>query len=241
MGEIKRGQESRDPSERENRFHERMGQLVPVFLEIRERMGVKEDIGFGYLPEFHSEGISLGGLAEIRKTKLGDIKYGAPAGLGQSYQEALPKEEEKNILVMPGFLDKKQRMVSIYDPCEEWDTKGEFSHLTDAPDDVFVGLIAHELAHSYNARSKFPPEVRAALEKRHKDISPDSKYKWRYDTDDEEEMDIIAGLFGYKEQVVAKIDFMIDRINRTGPHFKGREHVLKELEARKQQVLKYCP
>jgi len=241
MGEIRREQENQDPQERESRFHERMEQFVPTFLEIREKMGIKDDIGFGYLPEFHSEGISLGGLPDIKRTKKGDIEYSVQGWLLQIEQEKLAKEEEKNILVMPKHLEHKQRIVSIHDPHEKWDTKGEFPHLIDAPDDVFIGLIAHELAHSYNSRSKLPPEVRSILEKRYKDNRPGSKYKWSYDTHDEEEMDVIASLFGYKDQVVANLDFMIDRINKMGPYFRNKQHIIKSLEVRKQQVLKYCP
>ncbi|MEK7540808.1 MAG: hypothetical protein AAB529_01015 [Patescibacteria group bacterium] len=240
MGEIRREQENQEPSEREDRFHERMTQLVPTFLEIRKKMGIKEDIGFGYLPEFHGTGISMGGLPDIKKTKAGDIKYSVQGGLLQVCQEKLPKEEEKNILVMPKHLESKQRIVSIHDPFEEWDKSKTFTHLVDAPDDVFIGLIVHELAHSYNSRSKFPPKVRSVLENRQKKEDPDNKYKWSYDTHDEEEMDIIASLFGYKNQVIAKLDFMIDRMNKTGPNFRNRQYIIESLEDRKQQVLKYC-
>ncbi|MCX6760413.1 MAG: hypothetical protein NTW46_03680 [Candidatus Nealsonbacteria bacterium] len=226
--------------ERDDRFRERLAQLVPSFLEIRVKMGVKEDVGFGYLPKFHSEGISLGGLPDIKRTKKGDIEYSVQGRFLQIRQEKLAKEEEKNILVTPKHLERKQRIVSIHDPHEEWDTKGEFPHLIDATDDVFVGLIAHELTHSYNSKSKLPLEVRSVLEKRYKDNDPGSKYKWRYDTSDEEEMDIIASSFGYKDQVVANLDFMIDRMNRMGPYFRNKQHIIKSLEVRKQQVLKYC-
>lgn len=241
MGEIRRGEEKQEPVEREARFHERMERLVPTFLEMREKMGVKDDIGFGYLPEFHTEGISLGGLPDIKRTKKGDIKYSVQDGLLQADQEKLSKKDEKKILVMPGHLEKKQRIVSIHDPVEEWDESGNFPHLTDAPEDVFVGIIAHELAHSYNTKTKLPPQVESVLKNRYKDNNPDGKYKWRYDTANEQEMDIIAGLFGYKEQVIAKLDFMIDRIGRMGEHFKNKQYIINSLEARKQQVLKYCP
>jgi len=238
MGEIRHEQESQDPLEREGQFRERMEQLVPTFLEIREKMGAGEDVGFAYLPEVIEGGISSGSLPRISRKKNGRIECDSMGFFMSVSKKELPEEREKDIFVMPKDSARKKRVVSIADPFDEY---YEGPKLLEASDDVFVGLIAHELAHSYNTKTKFPPEIRAVLEKRYKDNDPDSKYKWQYDTHDEEEMDVLAALFGYKDQVVARLDFMLDRMSRMAPHFRNKDYIIKGLEARKQQVLKYCP
>lgn len=224
----------------EDPLRERLTQLVPVFLEIRKRMGIKENIGFGFLPKVHGEGYSLGSLPEITRSKKGKINYSVPKSFGiGADKEELSEEEAKNILVMPKVSKGKGNIVSIVDLFyEERNTK--MTNLMDAPDDVFVGIIAHELAHSYNSRSKFPPEISNILGKRYKKKFPDNTDGWRYDTHNEQEIDIITSLFGYKKQVIAKIDFMIDRFSKFGPYFKEKQHTIKSLEDRKQQVLEYC-
>lgn len=228
--------EEQEASEREYRFRERMEQLVPTFLEVREKMGIGKEVGFGYLREVHRDSHSLGTLPEIKKTRQGRIKYSVPGSFGKVHQENLPEEERKNILVMPKG-ERKQRVVSVCDPYEDWDAK--LANLIDAPDDIFIGIIAHELAHTFNSKTKFTLEVRNILENRHRKNG--GKEKWNYNTNNEEETDIIASLFGYKKEVIAKIDFMIDRFNKMGQYFKNREGVIKSLEVRKQQVLEYCP
>jgi len=231
----------------EGRFHERLVRLAPTFLDVRKKMGIKDNVGFGYLPETHRSESSLGALPAIKKDEKGKIRYSIAGFLGPGRVFIdLSEKDEKNILVMPvapKSSESEQAIVSICDDWEEWDkNQSPFAdNLINAPDDVFIGLIAHELAHSYGSESKFPPEIRSILENRHREIYPEIKREWRYDTTDEEEIDIIASLSGYKEQVIAKIDFMIDRFNKYGPYFKEKERVIKSLETRKQEVLKYCP
>ena len=236
------GEQPEEEPEREGRFCERLKNLAPAFIEIRERMGIGESVGFGYLPEVHSEGQSLGALPEIKRMKSGDIEYSVTGRLQQTYWEKLPKEKEINIIVPPKYLGRRSKIVSVCDPYAKWDTSGEFSSLIDASDDVYIGIIAHELAHTYTSKSKFSPEVRKVLSDRCKKEFPDTaeKWKWQYDVNDEQEVDIIASLFGYKDQIIAKIDFMLDRFNKLGPYAKGRDYAIKSLENRKKQVLEYC-
>lgn len=219
-------------------IRERLERLVPVFLEIRAQMGVGENIGFGSLREVHGEERTLGSLPDIRRSKKGEIKYSIPGFLGQVQQEPLSSEEAKNILVMPKPSGKRERIVSIYDPDEDLGERIE--SLVDAPDEIIIGLIAHELAHSYDAKTKFPSKILSVLEKLHKEEQLDSKDKWKYDTTNEPEIEIIAALFGYKEQIIAKIDFMLNRLNQFGPYLRGKQYMIESLEFRKQQVIKYC-
>lgn len=226
--------------DRKNRLHERLKQLTPAFLEIRKKMGIGENIGFGSLPKVHSEQHTLGALPDIIKTKEGRIKYSCSGFLGQIYQEKLSRKEAQDIFVMPNPSgQKEQRIVSVCDPYAEWNA--EMANLTDAPDAVFVGVIAHELAHCFNPRSKFPPEIICVLKNRFRKENPNIKSNWSYGGSDEQEIDIIAASFGYKEQIIAKIDFLISRLNKFGPYFKEKERIIKSLELRRQQVLKYCP
>lgn len=224
-------------------LRERLRRMVPTFLEIRKRMGIGENIGLGSLLAVHGEGHSLGALPEITSTKEGKIRYSVP-GLfvapALEHEELSAEEARKNILVMPRSAKRDKLIVSIYDPREELDAEKEFAHLSDASDDLFAGIIAHELAHTYTAKTKFPPEVQDAMQKRRKKEFPDERGNWRYDGS-EEETDLIAALFGYKKQVIEKNTFMIDRLKKHGPHLRGKERMLQLLERRKKQIIEYCP
>lgn len=238
---ISQKKELQDPKvflERKNKFYERLKQLVPVFLEVRRRMGLGENIGFGFLEQVHSGGDSLGSLPEIKKSKNGNIEYSVPASfIGQIKYANMLDAGKKNILIMPEFSENT-RIVSIFDPYEEWNF--EWSNLIDAPDDVFIGAIAHELVHTFDFSDKLPPQILEVLENRFREDHPDFEGDWEYKYGSEEEIDIAASLFGYKKQIIAKIDFVIDRLSKFGPHAK-KDSAIKELQQRKQQVLKYCP
>jgi hypothetical protein len=226
-------------SEQKDQFRSRIEQLVPIFLSAREKMGINEDVGFGSLPRVHSGGDTLGCLPDIIETEAGKIEYSIPGLLTQTLTEELTEEQRKNIPIMPDLTkSRKGRIVSIYDPYSEWDKDKKFG---DIPDEVYVGVIAHELAHSFNSKTKFSQEMIDALQASLAEQYPSLKGKWGYDTTNEEAMDLIAALFGYKEQIIAKIDFMIGRFNKMGPYFKNKERVIKSLEVRKQHVLKFCP
>ncbi|MFA5926506.1 MAG: hypothetical protein WC831_06330 [Parcubacteria group bacterium] len=197
-----------------------------------------KNIGFGFLEQVHSGGDSIGSLPEIRKMEEKNIKYSVPGSfVGQVEYINMSGEEMNNILVLPEFSENT-RIVSIFDPYEEWNS--EWSNLMDASDDIFIGAITHELVHAFDSGIKLPPQIIAVLENRFREEYPDFEGEWQYNRGNEEEIDIIASLFGYKKQIIAKIDFVADRLSKFGPHAK-KDSAIEELHRRKQQVLKYCP
>jgi len=57
----------------------------------------------------------------------------------------------------------------------------------------------------------------------------------------EAEIDVIAGVFGYRKEILAKINFMLNRLDATGQFFKNRKKVIESLRKRKEAVLQHCP
>ncbi|OGY90745.1 MAG: hypothetical protein A3B31_03745 [Candidatus Komeilibacteria bacterium RIFCSPLOWO2_01_FULL_53_11] len=229
-------QETR-PNESTEKLRERLSQLVPAFLEIRQKMGFDDRIGFGFLEEVHSGGISLGSLPTVKKLEGSRRKYSLPGLLGQETYETMTEEDKKNILIMPN-PQHQGKIVSVFDPSYDWGDGRK--RLINASDDLFIGVIAHELAHDFTFGSQLPKHIVDILIKRLNNEHGITYKSWR-GSGNEEEIDIIASLFGYKDQIIEKIDFMIERVQQYGPRFKNKERIIKELECRKQQVLKYCP
>lgn len=225
------------PGERIEKLRERLKLLVPKFLEIRQKMGFDDRIGFGFLKEVHEGEITLGSLPTIKKSQRnGQRKYSTPNFLVGVFYKNISEEDEKNILIMPN-PDREGKIVSVFDPAYEID---KWEKLANASDDVFVGIIAHELAHEFKSGSQLPQNINHVLKQRLEDEYGIKHKNWQAGND-EEEIDIIASSFGYKDQIIAKLDFVIKRIGEYGPYFKEKERLIRELERRKQQVLKYCP
>ncbi|MDD5589997.1 MAG: hypothetical protein PHQ47_02385 [Candidatus Portnoybacteria bacterium] len=216
-------------------FKQRLKRFAPKFLEIRQKMGLAEDIGLASLPEIHLRDISLGALPEIRKTEEENLEYTAPGLVGQVQWRNLSSNDEKNILIWPEFSGETARVVSIFDPDLE-----DAKNLLEADEDVLVGLAAHELAHAFSEKT-LPPETKKILEDRFRNKPHGEKEEWRYHGDDESEIDLAAALSGYKKEVTAKLDFVLERIGQMGPYFKNKERIIEELKSRKNDVLAYCP
>jgi molybdopterin synthase catalytic subunit len=164
----------------------------------------------------------------------------------------LPKQERGNVVVMPNLEAQDKQIVSVFD---HYSPLPEDVNLLKTPDDTFIGIIVHELAHEFdkkNDRKKLPVITRKILEKQRQNIKSGKtrlENRNEYFAQDETEVDIIAASFGYTKQIVAKIDFMIDRFKTMAPKWKIERSIsdpspqdwIEELEFRKQQVLKYCP
>ena len=247
----KRSYESRE-EEHESKLRERLKELIPVFLEIREKMGLGDDIGFGFLRAIH-KGESLGGLPELRGKQLKNLKYSVPAMIVGVEYVNLSEQDRANVLLMPNLEAKNKRVVSVYD---SYSDDPEVTNLLEEPSAI-VGVITHELSHVFDGkdgRRKLPPEMQDVLKKRKLDFDSGEKSFGNVNEvwgNEEAEVDIIGALFGYKEQIVSKVDFMLQRLGKIREKLGdsyimyaiGRISVgdlIQELEFRKQQVLEYC-
>ncbi|MFA6410037.1 MAG: hypothetical protein WCW26_00465 [Candidatus Buchananbacteria bacterium] len=244
--------EKQEALERRSRFLLRLEDMAPMFLEARKKMGLGENIGFGSLPIAHGDLQTIGCLPKIKLSADGGISYDAYGFLGEIYETNLSEEEKKGILINPQPAANQQlRLVSLADPIEEPSEDdhlfyNEVPYLVDAPDDVYAGTIAHELAHCFDDETKIPPEIIKVLKYRQQQEYPDLIKEWHYNEGNhdsvEEDVDLIAAMLGYKQEIITKINFMLDRINRRIKYKNIYvESTIEHLERRKQQVLKYCP
>ena len=124
------------------------------------------------------------------------------------------------------------------------------------------GFIAHELSHMVKEFKKVPKTIQNVLKKRRVDFKSVQKeiiLSAKKDKKDEDlalieddrikanreaEIDMIASLLGFKDCIIAKLDFMEAYLERykweNGPGLLTKEKALKQIRFRKREVLRYC-
>lgn len=246
---------------------DRLRLLAPKFLEIRQKMGVAEEIGLASLPLAH-EGYTSNMVTTIEIDSLGDVRYGTQInfGLGMG-KELLPSDgSEGAIVVMPQENGKQMKAVSIYQrrfyPLPKFSLEeNKFIipslyqpevRLVTASEQVFEGFFAHELAHCLvDGGYKLPEYIEDVLMQRRQEAKTLSekeyeRYSQEFDSTDHSEIDIIAALFGYKEQVLAQLQYVIDGLktypasDRRGEIHTSPLDAIKSLEIRMSEVRRYC-
>ena len=229
-------------------LRERLKPFVPKFLEIRDRFGLGSDIGFGSLPEVHGA-YTLGSVTTFAKTDQG-LHYMVPGLLFADYAKLDAKASE-GILVMPDVTAERPRLISIYQRKGYHEGSAVEERLLTASDDVFVGIIAHELAHPLAEKPDKPDVVTKFLRRRRDDFvkyADDPNGVDMFDLSDEAEFDVIASLYGYKDEILAKLRYAAACLST----YQGADdldysltkthgYAINETQARIKEVERYCP
>lgn len=220
----------------------RLRTLEPTFLDIKRRMGVKDEIGLGVIPETHGT-YSLGQLMPAQQE--GETTYYETQDFFFGHERRTANPEF--IIVRPGNSETSS-LVSIFQRKGLFE-KGEIEErLLKAPDSVFEGALAHELGHDVERKTQRSDFVDAYLIKERSDRAALGINVDIFDPDVlEANIDVIAALFGYKTQVLAKLEYMIqclktykgaDDTIRGG--FKTAGRAIEECQERIAKVQRYA-
>ena len=229
---------------------ERLQGLTPKFLYIRGAMGVGPEVGFGSLPLTHvsGEGFSIATLPHIKPIGEGNpiLHYQILSGIFGSEVKyiAMNPFDAQRILVDPEDRGNDQAILSIYPP---YSIETAETQLVDAPDEVFEGAIAHELAHLIDGGVyPIPLVVQDFIERRNRDLqtfinssdpSDRTRYNEEYDRTNEAVQDVIAGLLGFKKQSLATLQYVIRCVQTKEVYRKAA--LTEMLQRRAREVEKY--
>lgn len=255
----------------DSKLLERLKDLKPKFFEIMTRMRrtVERDIGFGSLTKLHYVE-SLESMIDLRETENG-LVYPTPA-LGFEhdlpdlyyYKEMsneeldasmpidvlLDEEDKRRIVVMPetGGLSFPS-LISIYQH-REFRGDSKDVQLVEASDNVFEGMIAHQIARLFVFDRTYPWFITDFFESKgllacqiKRAEGPESSV-FRFGS--EGTHDVIASLFGYQDQIIAKLQFMgrctsayAENPNTDPSLLPGLDRLLQTTDMKIEAVKKY--
>lgn len=252
----------------DSKLLERLRNLKPNFMEIMSRMRrvVQKNIGFGSLPKLHYVE-SLESMRALRETENGLVYPTPPLGFTHDLDdgtemsdeelyafipvdEILNEEARNRIIVMPetGGLSLPL-LISIY---QHRDFRGDSKdvQLVEASDDVFEGMIAHQIATLFVSDRNYPWFITDFFASKGlntcrivEDEEIDSS-GFRFGS--EGTHDVIASLFGYQDQVLAKLQFMrkctsayAENINTDPSLLTGLDRLLQTTDMKIEAVEKY--
>lgn len=242
----------------ETRLLERLQTLTPKFLAIRQKMGIGENVGFAMLPDAHGV-FSLGRLVDAQQEGERTFYNNTVDFLSGGGKVSADPEY---VIVKPGDTPDSS-MVSLFQR-KGWREKGAIEErILIAPDEVLEGVIAHEFAHVIErwaeqpdeASGRVPESVKSFLLQEEADYQTDYKNAFEsgaiFLPDNgsgrfEGNIDVIAALMGYKQQVLAKLEYMISCLltyqdaHDTRPGgFKSAGRAIEESRKRIAKVDKY--
>ena len=190
------------------------------FLFMRERLGLDDRIGFGMIPKAH-EAFSLAMLVNVRLIEEGKISYLIDTSDVPRFG-ILKKSEQRRLILPPNFKKHPTYVLSIY----YRDMIRNKQRLPRSIPLELEGFIAHELSHMVKELKKVPKTIQNILRKRRADFKSvqreiiltakrDKKDEdlaliddYRVKASKEAEIDMIASLLGFKDCILAKLDFM---------------------------------
>lgn len=227
----------------------RLKNFTPTFLKMRQTMELDGTVGFASFPESHGV-YEMGILPDLKKRD--DKLYYQVRGFLLPEEELVTPKVVQRILVMPDLSKRTHRIVSIYQR-KGWHENGEIEErLLKAPDEVFIGVIAHELSHMFEFGIKKPKfltdfekgkgeEIEKFVEKN----CPEGIINTQ-GLVEQSMMDITASLFGFKNAVLAKNKYLkeclstYDGADDTSYSFmKAPGTCIEEINLRTKAVLNY--
>ena len=247
-------------SEQDQKLIERLEEYRSNFEQIRSRFGLDDRIGFGSLPNAHSV-YSLGMLVDVFGTRGDELGYSDNQGFFPE-SVVLPEEESARVIVYPNTSKEKLHVVSVYQKKGWWDKDSFEPRVLEVSDLVLDGLVAHELSHWVKEYGQLPERVQEVLKQRelgfiqlcHNASEHARKFGqeayWDFmnqhhvSTNGEADIDIIASLYGFKEGVIAKIDYTMECLRAYNgpdedPQYETPKQAIKQLEFRKKDVQRY--
>ncbi|MBI4450384.1 M48 family metallopeptidase [Candidatus Woesearchaeota archaeon] len=234
---------------------QRLEEYRERFYEVRDAFHLSDAVGFASLPGAHGA-YTAGALPGVRKTDQGTIAYMAVCGF-ETGEAILSRRQSGRLIVPPNWGQKDTRVVSIYQRTGPWDGAIFEPRILHVPNAVLDGIVAHELAHIIEAADRIPVEIRRTLRrKRHNLVAAikreereelrgrDIQSEWAY-MNGEDDIDVIASLFGFTTGVIAKLEYMIDCVGSyKGPAEDGLfvtpTRVARQLAYRRTQVQRYA-
>lgn len=241
---------------------ERLRNLIPTFLRIKNQMKPDCNIGFGSLPQFHPDSFATGIMGPLKKTN-GDLLSQIDTEDGFFSEEVKLTEIDKSgIIIMPNFKRENPHIISLYQ--KSVGDKTVDQQLLNAPDEVIEGIIAHELAHLLVSDYRLPKSIEIFLDERYNEkeeaysrlkrpkkyglkryIKRNRKIYNKFQLESEGVFDVAAALFGFKKQILAMLSFMQSSV-AAHDKIKSVAHpntssVLRQIKSRIKMVEKYCP
>ncbi|MCK4730329.1 MAG: hypothetical protein KAT28_03345 [Candidatus Aenigmarchaeota archaeon] len=246
--------------EQDQQLIERLEKYGGNFEQIRACFNLEDRIGFGSLPNAHNV-YSLGMLIDVFGARDGRLGYSDNQGFFPE-KGILPEDEAARIIISPNTSKDKPYLVSVYQKKGWWDGDSFEPRILGVPDLVLDGLVAHELSHWVKEYGQLPVNVQRVLKQREQDFiklcKDASEYAGKFGreaywdfmdqyytpTNGEADIDIIASLYGYKEEVIAKIDYTTECLKTyNGPdedtQYVTPKQAIQQMEFHKKEVQRY--
>lgn len=216
---------------------------VSLFEQIRKDLGVGENVGLGF---YESDPFRFGwnyySWARIDAVKVKNNKwylkrFGIRSLLSFLLSFFIENKYINEYIVIPPSGSKKLYLVSFY-PRQGVSENGRLEErLFKAPDEVFCGISSHELAEyflNFN-KERVPCQFRQKL-----DYIKASDDQIR----EQSKADVLASLHGYKQQILAYLEFSIECTKTykdftSGVLLKAPHDLIQEANERIELVRKY--
>ncbi len=215
----------------EEKLREKLKEKVNLFRRTRDILKVTPAVGLAVLPRVHI-GFAAAAMPSSSK-KNGKITYSAPGVMCSTHQEVL-KPRNRSV-VLPDYSLEHNYLVSIFPVTPE----GNFEEqILNCPDEILTGFYAHEMAHWADDFVSIPTSISQGLNRIVNQSCSDSRIRCNFDV----KIDLIAARHGFKEPILAKLDYMMERLNAYAENETCARAALEtkaEMESRKEFVIKY--
>jgi hypothetical protein len=197
-----------------------------LFLDTRGKFSVGTNVGLGSLPLFHPYYVSGKLLPMIRGVEEILVPTMNILGMEDDDYRPLTDHEKRRIVIQPTFGDDESYLVSVR-PTKGFYEKGRLEErIFDASIDVLTGIFAHEFS-EYNLIQGVREEYENML-RRIVDLSPK--------TEDQSRADVLAGLMGYREQMLSYLRFRLASLRTyrdyPGGLIRAPHHLIEEVNDR---------
>ena len=214
---------------------------VSLFEQTRKDLGVGENVGLGlYENDPFRFGWHYYDLATIKGVKVKNNKWYVKSSniIGNLISLFFPILIEDECIIIPPSGPKNLFLVSFYPRQGVYENGRLETKLFEASDGIFCGISSHELAEYFLFFDK-------------KSISNQFKQiLWSIRASNDQVMeqikaDVLASLLGYREQILAYLNFHLECVNTYGDYpfdgnLKSRYSVIQELDERIRLVKEYA-
>jgi hypothetical protein len=244
--EAKRGSKDKPINEHNNTLLNRLIKFKPRFLDIRTRMGLDNSVGFGSVPKAH--GAYTAGRLLVLEKQHGLLFYPVENLFEMDYYSL-----NKEYVVIPPEGNDQLKFLSVFQRKGYLEGLPPENKLLTASDEIYEGITAHELGHVIkDLDNRLPEPIQKVLGQIDDDVfklmqqNNWDKIANEYDLSGEAAVDIIASLYGFKPQILAKLYYMIDCLKQykgsndtSSSFFVPPGKAIQVCNARINEVLRY--
>lgn len=170
------------------------------FLAIRAQFNLGEETGLGMIPASHGP-YTLGVLVALERKASGELFKLVPGLVTGSKKEKVSTEDWEDMAVRPNLNHLHPRLVSLY---QNKGYGGYDPRFVILPDEIYDGVVAHELAHGLDIDDRIPISVHEELTiVRNTAPYRDLPRSFTHEVD----MDLIASFMGFRQSVIAKHEY----------------------------------